>query len=283
MAKIGAITLVKEGVANPAGAAFSLSVPATEDATLSFEDAEVEVRKGQRDVVIRFGSATDANAAYLQGHTLVQQGLDLLSILGILDAVIHDAEDEHTLWWTEPDGLVMRLVSTTLLKLTVGQVKVVVHDKDGNVIPPATVQPRHHTAFRYYRLAQNTDDLFDAYRNMYLAFELLLSSSCPPAKGEREIDWLRRALHAAGSTMRLDGVGLESGSTPVESLLDAVYRDARLPLFHAKEGKEFFAPHVSASDRAAVAKALGVLTTIVLRMAEKWHDARRRGGGVFLG
>jgi hypothetical protein len=39
--------------------------------------------------------------------------------------------------------------------------------------------PEHHIGFRFFRLAQVTDDLYDAYRNMYLAFEVLLSSRVP--------------------------------------------------------------------------------------------------------
>jgi hypothetical protein len=151
------------------------------------------------------------------------------------------------------------------------------------VIPPIRVQPRHHIAFRYYRLAQTTDDLFDAYRNMYLAFELLLSSQHPVSKGEREIDWLRRALGGAAPVIQLAGLGVNVGNDPVASILDVVYRDARLPLFHAKEGRNYFAPLDSASDRAAVSHALSVLTRLVLRMAQVWFDAPRTGGGVFLG
>lgn len=282
MLRVGTIPLVAGETAEAAGVAFSLFSPATSDALLSVEGGEIEVREGQRDVVVRFANAQDASTAFTQGHSLAQQGLDLLSVLGKQDAVIHDAEDEHVLWWTEQDGLVLRLVSTTVLKLAVNPVTVVVRDKEGNVVPPKPVEPRHHIAFRYYRLAQTTDDLFDAYRNMYLAFELLLSSQYPISKGEKEIVWLHRALSAATTTIKLEGLGVRQGNDLVESVLDVVYRDARLPLFHAKEGRDYFAPQDLVSNRVVVSHALSVLTQLVLRMAEKWYNSRRMGGGVFL-
>jgi hypothetical protein len=256
---------------------------ATDDAFVAVEGAEIEVRKSQRNIVARFTNAGNASAAFTQGHKFAQQGLDLLSVLGKQDAVIHDAEDEHVLWWSEEGGLVLRVVSTTVLKLAVGRVTLIVRDKDGHVVPQTPVRPRHHIAFRYYRLAQTTDDLFDAYRNMYLAFEAFLSSQYPMAKGEQEITWLRRALGAAAVAIRLDDLGVGSQGNLVESVLDAVYRDARLPLFHAKEGRDHFPPQDSIDDRMMVSRSLGVLTRIVLRMAEVWSDARRVGGGVFLG
>jgi hypothetical protein len=59
-----------------------------------------------------------------------------------------------------------------------------VRDKKGNVVSPVLSPPRHHIAFRFFRLAQTSDDLFDAYRNMYLAFEALLSTKHPKPAAE---------------------------------------------------------------------------------------------------
>ncbi|WP_295441231.1 hypothetical protein [uncultured Thiodictyon sp.] len=281
MARLGPISLFEVSSALPSGAAFSLTSPASSDAALVFPGAEIELRAGQRDAVVRFNGAEDPKAAFSEGHRLAQQGLDLLSVLGRCDAVIQDAESEHLIWWSEPNGVVLRYVSTFMMPFAVGQPTLLVKDKDGNVIPPPPVQPRHHIGFRYYRLAQTTDDLFDAYRNMYLAFEVLLSNSIPIEKGEREINWLNRALTAAQSSIRLNDLVPAQSSNAVKSVLDTVYRDARLPLFHAKVGKAFFSPQESSIERQTVSTALGILTHIVLRMGEAWFSARRMGGGVY--
>jgi hypothetical protein len=283
MARLGAISLFEPNSTVPNGAAFSLTAPAAANAALVLPDAEIEIRTGQRDVVVRFNRASDPQAAFDEGHRLAQQGLDLLSVLGRCDAVIQDAESEHFIWWSEPDGIVLRQVSTTVLRFGVGPITAVVHDKDGNVVPQVPTQPRHHIGFRYYRLAQTTDDLYDAYRNMYLAFEVLLSTQFPVRKGEREIAWLRRALAGTQPTVRFDDLVPAHGPDTVNTVLKAVYHDARLPLFHAKEGRDFFPPQDSPTERSVVAKALQILTHIVLRMAEAWFSARRTGGGVFFG
>lgn len=282
MARLGAISLFEQSSSLQSGVAFSLTSSATTDAVLAFANAEIEVRAGQRDVVVRFSKAVDPKTAFDEGHRLAQQGLDLLSILGRVDAVIQDAENDHLIWWAVPSGVALRQVSTIVLPFSVGHVTLTVRDQHGNIVPPIQIQPQHHIAFRYYRLAQTTDDLYDAYRNMYLAFEVLLSTRFPITKGEKEIIWLRRALAGCQPDIRLDDLGPQS-SDIIESILNAVYHDARLPLFHAKEGKEFFPPHDSNSDRQIVSNALRILTHLVLRMAGAWFSAVRTGGGVFFG
>jgi len=271
----------------PGGAAFLLTSPPAQDLIFPLGAAEIELRSGQPYVVARFAPVVDPTTAFAVGHYLAQQGLDLMSILGTLDAVIRDAEDEHLIWWAEKAGIVVRAVSTTLLRFVVGPIKVIVRDNEGNEVPPKSVQPRHHIGFRFFRLAQATDDFFEAYRNMYLAFESLVSSHYPKLDNEREIDWLRRALKSASAALRLDGLRVSPTGDLVDSIVDSilavVYKDARLPLFHAKEGRHYFAPHDSSSDREAVSRALALLTQIVMRMAEAWFDARRTGGGVFFG
>jgi len=284
MLRIGTIPLIGEKrTLEAGGAAFLVTSPPTKDVVFPLEGGEIEVRNGQPYVVARLTPALDPTTAFSVGHKLVQQGLDLMSILGIHDAVIRDAEDEHLIWWTETAGVVFRAVSTTLLKFAVGPVKLIVRDKEGKEVPPVPSHPRHHIAFRFYRLSQTTDDLFDAYRNMYLAFEALLSSKYPKSDSEREIDWLRRALRSATAVVRLDGLGVTPPGDLVEAILEAVYEDARLPLFHAKEGRPYFAPQDSPSGRQVVSRALQLLTQIVIRMAEAWFDTRRAGGGVFFG
>ncbi len=53
-------------------------------------------------------------------------------------------------------------------------------DADGNLVPPVPTPPlAWHESLRYFRLSQTTDDLFDAYRNAYLALESILSSIAP--------------------------------------------------------------------------------------------------------
>jgi hypothetical protein len=68
----------------------------------------------------------------------------------------------------------------------------------------------------------------------------------------------------------------------VDQILRIIYDGARLPLFHAKDGRAYFAPAHDARDREAVRTALQMLTQVVIRMADKWFAARRLGGWVNL-
>jgi hypothetical protein len=283
MARLGSIELVDLNGESASGAAFKLASAAPEDARLRFDQSEIEMVKGQRDVVLHFCGLPSALETYQDGQRLVQQGLDLLSVLGRADCVIVDAEDEHTLWWSEPKGLVVRLVTTATFEIGIGRITLKVTDAEGNVVPPTVIVPRYHIGFRFYRLAQVTDDLYDAYRNMYLAFEALLSSRFSRNKSEREIDWLKRAMAAAAADIKIADLVAAEASEPVDGLLGRIYYDARLPLFHAKEGSTFYAPQDSAENRVIVAGALGVLTHVVLRMAKAWFEMRRIGGLVFPG
>ena len=289
--RLGNIPLVTEQDSDACGAAFTLISPARADVILTLSSAEIELRQGQRDVVVRFCGAKDPTETFKRGHQLAQQGLDLASILGRLDAVIQDAEEEHVLWWTESTGLIVRLVSTVTLRFGVGPATVQIQDSSGNIVPPPLIHPRYHIGFRYYRLAQATDDLYDAYRNMYLAFEALLSSQFPKMKkgeakrkkdeGERE--WLQRGFKAASAKGLLKDIVPSDEPDPIEAVLKIIYGDARIPLFHAKEGEKAYAPQDSPSNRKVVSKALNILTQIVLRMAAAWFDARRMGGAVMFG
>jgi hypothetical protein len=109
---------------------------------------------------------------------------------------------------------------------------------------------------------------------MYLAFELLLSSRYP--KNQRyEIDWLRDSLSAASRDVLLQDLAPPAHPSPVEFVIDAIYGNARLPLFHAKDGKTYFVPSPDESNRATIKAALAKLTIIVIRMADSWLGIRR--------
>ncbi len=180
-------------------------------------------------------------------------------------------QTQYLLWWQASGRNTIALVSTSTYS---EKVTCTVQDAQGNVVPPATPTPEYHIGFRFYRLSQVSDDLYDAYRNMYLALESLLSSKYPKQTGERK--WLLQSLTSASSDLFLSNlVPPETSNNAVEEIIRHIYDEARLPLFHAKVGERHFAPVNSASEREKVADALELLTPIVLRMANTWFSARR--------
>ena len=203
----------------------------------------------------------------------------MVSMMGRGDLVTQEADTEYFVWWKDKLET-LGVVSTATMAFKVGPVEISVLDADGNVVPPTPVIPEHHLGFRFYRLAQASDDLYDAYRNMYLAFESLLSSKYPKTQ-RLEIDWLRSSMASVAVDLSLESLAPTS-TNPVDHILSIIYNGARLPLFHAKDGKAYFAPVQSASDREAVETALTMLTHIVIRMAAAWFSTRRAGGSVNL-
>lgn len=232
-------------------------------------------------VVCRFAGAMSQADAWARGTELLQQALDLHSMLGNSDLQVKDTLDEHICWWKEGDKRVATLTSTATFSASVGSVQLVARDAQGNVIPPAHVAPKHHIGFRFFRLSQVSEGLYDAFRNMYLAFESLLSTQHPKGK-EQEIQWLERALRASQPDLNLVTLCPRGTTDPVAHIVAQVYTSARLPLFHAKDGKTYFAPGGSESDRTVVLEGLSLLTSVVIRMAEVWYSARRRGGWINL-
>lgn len=263
------------------GIALLLTKPPKQEITVNYRNCVLLASPDTPYVVCRFSGACSHNDTYSLGSLLVQEALDVLSMTGRGDLLTREAEDEYFVWWTTPAERSFALFTTLTFSFDVGPVSLSVTDAQGNIAPPSPVTPIHHIGFRFFRHAQVSDDLFDAYRNMYLAFESLLSSRYPKTRG-LEIDWLRQSLTAASTELSLAGIVPTDTTDSIEYVLSIIYTGARLPLFHAKDGRAYFAPVQNASDRDDVIKALTMLTHIVTRMANKWYSARRIGGWVNL-
>lgn len=280
MAAIGSITFDLADCLD-SGIALLLTNPPEQEITVKYRDCVLLASPDTPHVVCRFAGARSHEDAYSQGSLLVQEALDVLSMTGRGDLVTREAETDYFVWWATSTERSLALVTTATFSIKLGSFSLTVRDSQGNVVPPTPVIPRHHIGFRFFRLSQASDDLYDAYRNMYLAFESLLSSRYPKTKG-LEIDWLRQSLAAASTDLSLASVVPAGTPDTISHVLNVIYEGARLPLFHAKDGRNYFAPVHNTSDRQEVVKALTMLTHIVTRMADTWYAARRISGWVNL-
>jgi hypothetical protein len=246
---------------------------------------EVEVRAGSAYVVARTkspsmncqarGGDRKVSEIFLDAYEVAQKGLDFLSVTGKEDLSIRDAMNESLVWWREDEVQVLRVIGTVRSGFSVSAN--LVRDEFGNVKPPKVPSPVYHECLRYFRLAQVTDDLFDAYRNLWLSLEMLLSSRVPKTSGERV--WLRNALTQAHDDLDLTKALGPSGSDVVADIIDEFYDNARLPLFHATASRRVFVPH-SLRDRETVSKSLRKLSRLLLFLIDKWLNIRRSSGGV---
>lgn len=281
MARLGNIRFVDLNSGYDSAAAFLLARSPGNGAVVSSGGGEVEVGKDSAYVIARFNGAVNAETAKNQGLELSQAGLDLMSILGTADLLTQKSTEEYLLAWRTEGQQVVRIHSTTTLSFTVNSPTISVRDSNGNEVMKEPTVPAHHLAFRYFRLSQTSDDLYDAFRNMYLSFELLLSSKHPPRSRERERDWLERGIACADQDLDLGKFLKPKPLNLVREIIERVYTSARLPLFHAKTGRFVLAPHGSVEERQKLLEALELLTQIVLAMSSSWYGARRLGGGVF--
>ena len=270
------------------GAIFRLNRKAPESAEESFGPWTVEIREGSLGIVVRGGAATSPTVAWTEAIEVVQQALDLLSVRGVADLAIVDAEDEHIVWWLDQQRATLRLSATVTMNFRMGTPTLVVRDRSGAVIPqPLPPALAWHDSFRYFRQSQITDDLFDAFRNMYLALEALLSTIAPmrvkpngrPSEGEGE--WFQRALTEANNYIQLAAFAPSAGSSdPVDDICRDLYGTYRTALFHAKSGRPVFLPHTS-PQRAAIATSVQRCTKLYMALAEAVLGAHRLTGGIF--
>jgi|688.fasta_scaffold127942_2 hypothetical protein len=272
MATLAEILIADKNSELDSGAAFLLSQKCNVTELISLDpDWEVEVKVGSPYVVARFKEAIDANDAFNKGYILAQQGLDILSVMGKDNLSIRNGDDEYLIWWREESEQILRVVTlyrySNSMKVSFGL---------ANDQPPP--KPIYHESFRYIRLAQITDDLFDAYRNMYLALELLVSTISPirkdiptkngKVKKETETEWLIRVI----------------GSSPdyftERKTVEEIYK-IRCDLFHAKENKMYKLPQKNLDDRKTVSDGLNDLSILVFKLLRKLQNVGRETGWIF--
>jgi hypothetical protein len=140
--------------------------------------------------VVTFGpsTVTDHGTTFAEAVVAANDGLDYMSATGKTHSAIDGPTDDSIVWW--PDGVSGRALMRITSVITSGfnmTATAVVTDPAGNVVqPPAPPAPIVHDVLRFMRMCKTSDDLYDAYRNLFLAFECLLSSIRAPQQGEGE-------------------------------------------------------------------------------------------------
>ena len=115
-------------------------------------------------------------------------------------------------------------------------------DKDGNIIPePSESQQEWRLAFRYYRLSQLSSDIYEAYRNLFLAFEYTLNQICPKNSSENETKWFKRALNFVNDRVNISTLVPDETNDPVAFIVGKQYEYIRCSLFHSKS--KIIVPH----------------------------------------
>lgn len=287
--RFGGVPLLDSDSDPRSGGAFGLVASPRESQSIGHEGWQVQVAPEFPSVIVRGGTEANYEDALQASLAIAQRGLDLMSVHGANDLVIKGIDEDHLIWWPDVSGLTIRAVSLAPITIDVPPVSVLVTDSQGRPkaqLPPSP--PIWHESFRYFRLSQTSDDLFDAYRNAYLALESVLSSIAPQtpnAQGkvsEGEGAWFRRALAAANSLVPLASLVPAGTQDPLKYLFDDLFVDMRSAMSHSKSGRAILLPQDDA-ERRSVTESLGRLVSLYLKLAEAQLRVRRVGGGMFAG
>jgi hypothetical protein len=231
-----------------AGASFMLSGRPWQDHSQDINGALAVIKAGQESVHVALNqipsgaTADDIVDACLR---VAQKFLDLLAVQQQLSyRIIHQYD---YVIWQRTDGLQRFEVGATL-PLTAGMTaRPTLIRADGSVALGAPAQsPEAQNAFRYYRFASSSEDLFEAYRYLYLSLESALDDLHPsPNRGEKkqgekprsEKKWLGDALRQAISLYSLDlGRYSTAALDPVDQFIKQHYELIRCATFHGKKG-----------------------------------------------
>lgn len=267
------------------GGAFLLTGTAKVGLTISLPDGwTADIKTGGRYIVARKPAAI---AGYVPSRDAAfraaQQALDLLSISRTADLGIRDAETEHIIWWPETDGQVLRLTNVVTIGMDL-HATVVVRDADGYEVSQPAPAVTWHESLRYFRLAQVTDDLFDAYRNIYLALESLLDRIAPQRVDvagkmkEGESAWIKRALNVISTRVPLASFAPKGTLNPEADLYNELYVATRTALFHAKRSRPSFRPHAPGKEKETVTAAVERLACLYMTLAEQELGTRSAMG-----
>ena len=270
----------------PAGGVFRLDRKLTSDISRSITGGwSAFARSDGQDLIVSGPrGAADYETALEDAISAAQEALDLIVAEGDQALTIEGAETGHVVWWTETRGIVLRDMAIGDLGFRFSGTAEV-RDAAGNLVTqPAPPPVPWHESFRYFRISQTTGDLFDAYRNLYLAVESLLSTVVPmhlnaaggPAEGEGQ--WLRRALTQVHSaTVDLANYVVAGVANPVDAVYNDLYAGTRTQLFHLKTGRPILLPH-TLSGRGSVLASLERLGRLYVDLARSALSLQRRGG-----
>lgn len=192
--------------------------------------------------------------------------------------VVRRPELDHLAVFQTKGCQVLRHFSVATLAIET-KVKIEVRDKNGQIKPhPPVPEPTWTWAFRYYRLSQASNDIFEAYRNLFLSLEALLNEICPKQSSEKERKWLEQALSQVASKLKLAHYVPDTVEAPIDYLMKTQYTDVRCRLFHAKY-PDALLPHTELNPTDVLA-AYETLLLLWRDIAGSYFDVPRGGGVV---
>lgn len=237
---------------------------------------QVEFSKDSADVIARTSAMLDLETLQSNGFEAIQSALDILSVKGILSTYVTSPATTNIGVYFANSKSIAYLHGIFDFPMSIS---CEVHQTDASgkaIIAPPPPEPIWNESFRYYRLSQSSTDLFEAYRNLFLALEALLNTICPKKHREGEAVWLKRSLSQANSKTSLAPCAPNGSADPIEYILNSQYINVRCKLQHAKFPAAAL-PH-STLNPMTVKQAYGELIRIWRQIAGAYLNMPTGGG-----
>lgn len=267
------------------GAVFALNEPAKSHRRQPFQDWHAELKCGNPYLCMRGGIVENKplDTIVPVAHGFAEDALDIVAVEERVPLLVSEPHD-GVVWRRGSHGLKVQLTTSITFAADPPPMRPIVWDASGSVVPPPLyVPPQHHAAYRYFRYSQAASNVFDAYRNMFLALESVLDHVACKQNDERETDWLTRAL---GVAVQQHGADLNSfmsvpGLDPAQSFIDAHYSAVRCAVFHAKNSGGRQLRPGALESRDIVLHQLLAVQKLVEQMLKSIFAVRLPSGGFF--
>jgi len=237
------------------GAAFLLRTPSTISFTAEHPEGIVTVRAGAPYITVVLSDTGRHDTEISTSWRVIQETLDVYTARRRRPLATRNGELEYLSWSRNGNGYNLTCVDTGESSWSMSSGTAGDNSAQTSFKIPYTT---YHPALRFYRLSQQTDDLFDAYRNAYLALECLISSESDRRMGKNQesvLDWQTRVIKDFFSGANFSGIH-------IEKTLKVIYEEGRNPISHAKQNETFYVPY--GDKRQNVQELFGQLTNLLV-------------------
>jgi hypothetical protein len=256
MASFGGVELGRGG-----GGAFEL-VSESDDEEFVYQlpnGTEVVIPPSSKYLVARHCPGADFDQVHHASWEAANRTIDIYFGQGGRPLVMAHKESTFLVWWPSSVGATVRIVAQIVVT-TRTRGTATARDAAGNIVEQPPAPPKvWNESLRYYRVSESSSDLYDSFRNLYLALEALLSKAVPPelkanGRPEGDSEWLRRALGEVGQDFDFTPYAPTSTKAAHNAIHEELYENLRTAIFHAKDGRDRWVPQDWGS-RAAIVEA----------------------------
>lgn len=224
------------------GIVFKLSKKTSGCKVYKFDDWEVEVNKSDY-IVARSINVYTCKDIHSLGHSMCEKALDAICIKGGNVYHVEEPYSRYVEVFFEKGHYSLILHDSEKLTFEISAA-VSIMDKDGNIIHSTQKKQNEQDEwvemFRYYRFSKGSNNVYDAYRWMFLVFECLMQLIDPinlrlngkPAESEQA--WIGRALNTADARYQWISKFNWSITDNIGYFILEQYQNIRCRLFHAK-------------------------------------------------